>query len=203
VIFLNGESIYQIVDNISAGGIVMVPLVIVSVAMWAMIINKAFLFRKLTRKNISRNQAAEFVTRNEFPDNRIYKGITAFFIREFLSRRSGRSNTDKFILDETVISLVPMLDKHLATIGVLAGIAPLLGLLGTVIGMMTTFDIISFFGTGNARAMAGGISEALITTQTGLLIAIPGLYMRNYLQRRAENLKHRIATIGIYLKRYV
>ena len=95
------------------------------------------------------------------------------------------------------------LDRHLAVIGVLATVAPLLGLLGTVLGMIATFDIIAIFGTGNAKAMAGGISQALITTQTGLLVAIPGLYMRSFLARRAENLKHRIASMGIYLQRYV
>lgn len=85
----------------------------------------------------------------------------------------------------------------------MAAVSPLFGLLGTVIGMITTFDIISIFGTGNARAMAGGISQALITTQTGLLIAIPGFYMRNFLSGRVENLKRRIASTGIHLKRYV
>ena len=201
--FLGGGLIYRIIENISAGGIVMIPLIIVSIVMWGMIIDRAFFFSKLSKKNISRNKAMEFVTSNEFPDMRIYKGITALFVREFLHRRSGDSTTNKFILDETVLALVLRMDKYLATIGALARIAPLLGLLGTVMGMMATFDIISVFGTGNARAMASGISEALITTQTGLLIAIPGLYMRNYLNRRSENLKHRISTVGIYLKRYV
>jgi len=110
-----------------------------------------------------------------------------------------------------VIVIVSSLDRHLGLIGVLAALAPLLGLLGTVTGMIATFDIISIFGTGNARAMAGGISEALITTQTGLVVAIPGLYMSNFLNRRsenlkqriAENLKQRIASVGIYLRRYV
>ena len=69
--------------------------------------------------------------------------------------------------------------------------------------MVTTFDIISVFGTGNTRALTGGISEALITTQMGLLVAIPGLYMSHFLARRAENLKHRISSVGMYLHRHV
>jgi len=201
-------------DYLSAGGIIMIPLIILSVLMWALIINKAFILRQLYRKNMSRKKAAEVVKTDAFPDRHEYKGITALFITEFLSRRalfiteflsrrSGRSSIDKFILDETVMSVVASLDKNLAFIGILAGVAPLMGLLGTVTGMIATFDIISVFGTGNAKAMAGGISEALITTQTGLLVAIPGLYMRNFLTRRAENLKQRISSLGIYLKRYV
>ncbi|MBN1932838.1 MAG: MotA/TolQ/ExbB proton channel family protein [Desulfobacterales bacterium] len=181
----------------------MIPLIFVSVVMWILIINRAFFFRKLYRKNMNRKRAGEFVKTNTLPNPSEYMGITALFIREFSHRRSGNTSVDKFILDEAVISVVSALNKHMAFIGILAGIAPLLGLLGTVIGMMTTFDIISIFGTGNAKAMAGGISEALITTQTGLLVAIPGLYMRNFLTQRAENLKHRISSLGIYLKMYV
>ncbi len=197
------DHISHIEDYVRSGGIVMIPLMIVSVLMWVLIINRAFFLRQLYRKNMSRRKAGEFVKTNKFPDHHEYKGVTALFITEFLSRRSGKSSIDKFILDETVILVVASLDKYLAFIGILAGVAPLLGLLGTVTGMITTFDIISVFGTGNAKAMAGGISEALITTQTGLLVAIPGLYMRNFLTRRAENLKHRISSLGIYLKRYV
>ena len=197
------EYFYQIEEYIRSGGIVMIPLIIVSVIMWILIINRAFFFRKLYQKNMNRKKAGEFVKTNTIPNPSEYMGITALFIREFLHRRSGNTLVDKFILDETVISVVSDLTKYMAFIGILAGIAPLLGLLGTVIGMMTTFDIISIFGTGNAKAMAGGISEALITTQTGLLVAIPGLYIRNFLARRAENLKHRISSLGIYLKMYV
>ncbi|WP_300675074.1 MotA/TolQ/ExbB proton channel family protein, partial [Desulfoluna sp.] len=67
-------------------------------------------------------------------------------------------------------------------------VAPLLGLLGTVSGMITTFDVIALFGTGNARAMAGGISESLITTQSGLSVAIPGMFMGVLLTRRSRRL---------------
>jgi biopolymer transport protein ExbB len=95
------------------------------------------------------------------------------------------------------------MDDYLGFIGALAAVAPLMGLLGTVIGMIVTFDVISVFGTGNARAMAGGISEALITTQTGLLVAIPGLYMKGYLDRRAQKLRHRISVVGYYLWRHL
>ena len=87
--------------------------------------------------------------------------------------------------------------------GTVATITPLLGLLGTVLGMIRTFEVISIFGTGNARAMAGGISVALITTQTGLMVSIPGLYMSGFLTKRANNLKYRIAATGMYLKRFL
>ena len=131
-----------------------------------------------------------------------YQGVNSLLLREFLSRRTGDRDLDGFILDETVLRLTSELDRYLALIAVLSGVAPLLGLLGTVVGMMSTFEVITVFGTGNARAMAGGISVALITTQTGLLVSIPGLYMSGFLNRRASNLKHRISATGMYLRRF-
>ncbi len=58
--------------------------------------------------------------------------------------------------------------------------------------MITTFEVISRFGTGNARALAGGISEALVTTQLGLMVALPGLFLGNFISRRVEKTKARI-----------
>lgn len=203
MIFFLENYIYRIEEFFRAGGIVMTPLIIVSVLMWTLIINRAVFFRLLHRKNMSREMAGELLETGEFPDGRKYRGAIALLVTEFLRRRSGNRSIDKFILDETVIALVSSFDRHLSFIGVLAGVAPLLGLLGTVTGMIATFDTISVFGTGNAKAMAGGISEALISTQTGLLVSIPGLYMYSFLNRRAENLKHRISSVGIYLQRHV
>jgi biopolymer transport protein ExbB len=111
------------------------------------------------------------------------------FRREFQTECSGAYELDREILRHCAHRLGRCLDNRLAAIAVLAGIAPLLGLLGTVLGMIQTFDVISVFGTGNARAMAGGISVALITTQTGLLVAIPGLLMSNRLGRMAQSLR--------------
>ncbi len=197
------EYLFQAENFLQSGGIVMIPLLLVSVSMWILIFNRTLFLRQLYRKNMTREKAGEFVRAGVFPDGRRYKGITALFITEFLRRRSNSTPMDKRILDETVMAVVASLDKHLAFIRVLVGVAPFLGLLGTVTGMIATFDIINFFGTGNARAMAGGISEALITTQTGLLVAIPGLYMCNFLTGRANRLKQQISSLGIYLKRYV
>lgn len=186
-----------------AGSIVMIPLVIVSIVMWTLIINRIFFFQRLYRKNMPRERAGEFVKNNELPPPHIYRGAVSLLVTQFLNDRTRNPEVDLYILDETVMDIIAVLERHLALIGVLAAIAPLLGLLGTVTGMMATFDIISVFGTGNARAMAGGISEALVTTQTGLIVAIPGLYMHGFLLKRAEKLKVVIASTGIYLQRFV
>jgi len=87
-------------------------------------------------------------------------------------------------IEEKILAEQGKLERFLSIIGVLASIAPLLGLLGTVTGMIDTFRAITFFGTGDPRMMSTGISEALITTQAGLGIAIPFLLAHHFLKRR-------------------
>ena len=82
-----------------------------------------------------------------------------------------------------------MLNRGLPTVAVLAAVSPLLGLLGTVTGMIETFQVISVFGTGNAAAMANGISIALITTEVGLLVAVPGLLLSGILMQQSIRLR--------------
>jgi len=193
-------------DNLAAyirsGGLVMVPILAVSLVMWVMIFNRVWFMRTLYVKNISRTRAGELVRLNQRPEDRS-KGANSLLVRQFLARRTHDRDLDGYILDETVMGLCASLDRYLAAIRVLSAVAPLLGLLGTVVGMMHTFEVITVFGTGNARAMAAGISVALITTQTGLMVAIPGLYMAGWLTRRSRNLKNRISATGMYLRRYI
>ncbi len=195
-----------LLDNLAAyirsGGMVMVPILAVSLVMWVLIFNRVWFMRTLYVKNISRTRAGELVRLNQRPEGR-YKGANSLLVRQFLVRRTHDRDLDGYILDETVMGLCASLDQYLAAIRVLSAVAPLLGLLGTVVGMMHTFEVITVFGTGNARAMAAGISVALITTQTGLMVAIPGLYMAGWLTRRSRNLKNRIAATGMYLRRFI
>lgn len=195
---------YLLEEYLVRGGFVMLPLVAVSLVMWGMIVY--CLLQLLALKG----GAAEQVNVNQFtngsksslsPVNQKSPSATSRLLRTFLHRRSGDSELDCHVVDELVCEINSGVERGLTLIGVLAAIAPLLGLLGTVLGMIGTFNTITLFGTGNARAMAGGISQALITTQTGLLIAIPGLYMRNFIQRRLEHVKHDVVSLAIAVKR--
>ncbi|BCS88143.1 DUF3450 family protein [Pseudodesulfovibrio sediminis] len=91
-------------------------------------------------------------------------------------------------LQEAILQELPKLERFLPTINILAAVAPLLGLLGTVTGMIGTFQVITIFGTGDARMMSGGISEALITTQLGLAVAIPLTLMHHFLERKVDRM---------------
>ena len=89
-------------------------------------------------------------------------------------------------IEEAAAHVVHDLERYLNTLGTIAAIAPLLGLLGTVMGMIRVFAEIMAQGTGNASALAGGISEALITTAAGLCVAIPALVMHRYFSGRID-----------------
>jgi biopolymer transport protein ExbB len=93
------------------------------------------------------------------------------------------------IISEAVLHETPTLDRFSSLITVIAAVAPLLGLLGTVTGMIATFDIITEFGTGNPKLLSGGIAIALITTELGLIVAIPMLILGNLCSAWANGIK--------------
>lgn len=89
-------------------------------------------------------------------------------------------------LEEALLRQMPRFERFLPTMAMFAAIAPLLGLLGTVTGMISTFQVITVFGTGDPKMMSGGISEALITTQVGLSVAIPIMLLHHLFERRVD-----------------
>ncbi len=91
------------------------------------------------------------------------------------------------LLQEAILREIPPMERFLAALGMLAAIAPLLGLLGTVTGMIDTFQVMTQFGTGDPRLMSGGISVALVTTMLGLMVAIPIMLAHTLLARAVEN----------------
>lgn len=90
------------------------------------------------------------------------------------------------VLQEAILAKIPVVERFLSTLGMLAAIAPLMGLLGTVTGMINTFHVITYYGAGDPRMMSGGISEALVTTMLGLTVAIPIMLVHTLLSRRVE-----------------
>jgi biopolymer transport protein ExbB len=103
----------------------------------------------------------------------------------------GQSQTFRRI-EALVTDLHTEASRNLLPLQALVAILPLLGLLGTVSGMIKVFDVITVFGTGNTRGMASGISEALVTTMAGLFTALSGLYFVSDLERRAENVSRQL-----------
>lgn len=100
------------------------------------------------------------------------------------------TETLEFKLDEAILKELPTLQRRLGALALLAAIAPLLGLLGTVTGIIETFQSITLFGTGDPRAMSDGISQALVTTVMGLVVAIPLLLLHSFLSGKSNQLIH-------------
>jgi len=91
-------------------------------------------------------------------------------------------------IEESAGQVIHKLERFLSILGTIANTTPLLGLLGTVLGMIQVFADIMLFGTGNAAQLAGGISQALITTAAGLTVAIPAMILHRYFERHVESL---------------
>lgn len=107
---------------------------------------------------------------------------------EYQSHKARDLETLELKMGEAVLREVPRINRGLAFLKIIAAVAPLLGLLGTVTGMIITFQAIVLFGAGDPKMMAGGISQALVTTVQGLAVAIPILLLHNLVQTRAKSI---------------
>lgn len=111
-------------------------------------------------------------------------------LQHFEENPNQDTETLQLKLDEAVLKELPKIERGLSSIGVLAAIAPLLGLLGTVTGMIETFQSITLFGTGDPKYMSSGISQALVTTELGLSVAVPIILVLSFLTNKGNNLVH-------------
>ena len=142
--------------------------------------------RVLSALNDGRSEeAAETAGSIRHPARRLLERGVAF-----LSENPQASRDDlEEALFEKFLEATPSLQRGLPLIAIASATAPLLGLLGTVTGMMHTFKLITIFGTGDAKSLASGISEALITTEFGLVVAIPSLIVHSLLSRKVQGIK--------------
>ena len=170
-----------------AGGPVMWPLLLVSLWLWALILRKISWLMGIRAETFDLGLAGACLRNGAEPAR--FRSPRAAAVGLFLQSRTGSLARDLRLWQAAVRHQNPLILKHLTEINVLAAAAPLLGLLGTVSGMIDTFEVVQLYGTGNTHALAAGISEALITTQTGLLVAIPGMFAGYTLRRQSHKLR--------------
>ena len=180
-------------EIVKAGGWLMLPIIVSSIVAIAIIIER---FWTLNPKRIApRNVLAEVwgkIKHNqldaaELRELRISSSLGQILAAGLVNSKSGRAIMTESI-EQAASHVVHELERYLSTLGTIAAITPLLGLLGTVLGMIRVFSEIMAQGTGNANALAGGISEALITTAAGLAVAIPSLMFYRMFLRHVESL---------------
>jgi biopolymer transport protein ExbB len=176
-----------------SGGIVMFPLAIIALWLSILIIERLFILLRESRHSLQFCEQIlglcsddDFEKAEHLANKR--KGIVSRILRVCLANRHQPSSVLDDSIQEAFLHELPRLERFLPSIRMLSSVAPMLGLLGTVTGIIATFDMITVVGGGKPRLLAGGISEALITTATGLSIAIPGLLAYSFLSSRIEGL---------------
>jgi len=177
------------VPHMRKGGFVMVPLLLTGVLSLLIGSWKSAALHRLRRSvDVPLDAVTACVRRKDWTGAEAAAGRLrpplSILVTEALAHRHAAREHLEEILHERLLSMTPVWESHLGTLAVFGAVAPLLGLLGTVTGMIHTFELVTLFGTGEARLLSGGISEALITTEYGLYIAIPVLVAHALLARR-------------------
>ena len=197
------DSLYLFIESIwntfVAGGVVMTPILLTGVIGFYFLYSSWFrigsdYFKNDLSKNVERmrvllekgdaDQAEQFLKSNS--------GIVAHEL--FLALRKGKENSAGFqdYISIRLLQTSRYIEQGTHVIAMMAAAAPLLGLLGTVTGMVSTFEVITLYGNQNPVLMADGISEALITTQSGLLVAFPLTLLKQRLDERIDMIRDQI-----------
>jgi biopolymer transport protein ExbB len=180
-------------EIVKSGGIFMVPIVLASIVALGIFWERMLTLKK---QRVLPVELSEKVWRWVESDQLQEKHIAALAQSSPLGQvlAAGLSNRDrdraivKEAVEDTGRHVIHELERYINALGTIASIGPLLGLLGTVSGMIRTFTDISSAGVGNPQVLAGGISEALICTASGLIVAIPATIGYRYLRGRVETL---------------
>ena len=165
------EILKTVLSFLDSGGGVLWLIFIVSISLWALICERLIYFKV------------------DYPE------LQNKYLEEWLTSRNASPRHDLYmkrcILSEAQISM-----QHSAsTIKLLITICPMLGLLGTVIGMIQVFDVMAIIGNGNARYMAEGVSQATISTMAGMIVAISGLYFHKLIEKTIQEKSHQLALL--------
>ncbi len=180
-------------EIVFAGGILMLPIILCSIAVIAISVERFWTLNptKIAPKS-QLGQVWTWIRDNELDSDRLKQLRRSSQLGKILAAglsnsRQGR-DVMKDSIEEAASQVVHDLERFVGALGTIAAIAPLLGLLGTVIGMIKVFTALNLEGTGNATVLAGGISEALITTAAGLTVAIPAMIAHRFFVRRVDSL---------------
>jgi biopolymer transport protein ExbB len=180
-------------EFIIKGGPVIVPLLLCSVISLSIIVERCLSLRRSRILRYDVLQRIEELLRDrKIPEastlcKRYPSSMTRILLAAILNHDKSRQEI-KEIIEDAGRQEVPVLERYLTILGTIASISVLLGLLGTVTGMIRTFNAIAALGYGHPEALAGGISEALVATATGLAIAIPTLIMYNFFTSKVDSL---------------
>jgi biopolymer transport protein ExbB len=195
------SSFQKFIHELKAGGPIMVPLLLLPFWVVTLVLKKMLQFWSRRKKYTKQLKTAfAFIDSNNTAKALTYakseKGLMAKILEVCLDSPRDRDHAENAVR-KLIMQEAPVLNRNLNTIAVIAGAAPLMGLLGTISGMITLFSAVTYYGTGDPKFLAGGISEALITAKTGLAIAIPTLFLHDYLRSRRDHLMNDIEAMAL------
>jgi len=180
-------------EIVKAGGIVMVPIILASIVAAAIFLERLWTLqpRRVVPAELM-GKVWKWVEQRQITDKHIHalqqNSPLGKILAAGLANRHRERAVINQIIEDTGRHVVHELERFINALGTIASISPLMGLLGTVMGMIRTFNVIRTEGIGDPAAMAGGIAEALITTAAGLTVAIPALLGYKFLRGRVETL---------------
>jgi biopolymer transport protein ExbB len=180
-------------EIVKSGGIVMVPIIFCSILAVAITLERLWTLReqRVTPAALT-DKVWQWVENRALTDTQIMALEAHSPLGRVLAAGLANRNRDRAVMlnaiDDAGRHVVHDLERFLNTLGTIAGISPLLGLLGTVSGMIRTFKAITVSGIGDPSVLASGIAEALVTTAAGLMVAIPSLWAYRYLRGRVDGL---------------
>ena len=180
-------------DIFMRGGPLMYPILFCSIIGWAIFMERFFAYFQIRRDMVKlRSRVADLVTENSSDDALELctqgKSPLARILQVVLKNRGASRSHLKSLAEEVGEREAVSLQRYLGLLATIANVSPLLGLLGTVLGMINAFNVIAAEGVGTPATLGGGISEALITTAAGLSVAVPMLLVHRYLSARADRL---------------
>ena len=184
------------IEQLMSGGWVMLPLAVASVSALAICINRFWalryehVFPRLIQEALSTDGSIELTQVQSRPSS--LQNIA----NVVLNHRTDTNEVAVAAMEDVLITEVQRLERYLTTLGTIASISPLLGLLGTVLGMIEVFQALNATGARDPSVFSGGIGEALITTAFGLSIAIPALICHRHFQRRVDEITQQLEQEG-------
>jgi len=194
----------EIFEFLQKGGYLMIPIAICSVLSLAVIIEKLINLR--SKKIIVPEVKSVINSLTSEDDINLalsvcdqHRGVLSNLMKMVLQHKGTTYLAVRDELSDSGRQEVRVLEKGLVILETIAAVTPILGLLGTVVGMIKVFNVISVQGVGEASALSGGISEALITTAAGLTVGIPALIFYNYFSKKTEDLILDIENISNHL----
>jgi biopolymer transport protein ExbB len=181
------------IEIVKSGGWLMAPIILCAIVALGITLERFWTLRskRVIPEDLT-NKVWGWVKKDELDQKQIQSLHQGSPLGQILAAGLVTRDRDRTVMKEAIVDtgrhVVHELERYLETLGTIAAISPLLGLLGTVVGMIKTFAAITSHGVGSPTALAGGIAEALITTAAGLSVAIPALLAYRYYRNRIDTL---------------